>query len=193
MPCSSGGGAAAHGPSFFRLLPFKPTDFTAGLDISGAVVKTRDHIHIEYFLCGEQLGACLLKYGQRPGRADALWQHSCLELFFGIPSMPAYWECNFSLDGGWNIYGFDNYRQNMRVESSARITQLKTRSLPCGWCLSVRLALSDLPVEHLPLEIGLSAVIEKRDGELVYFALVHCREVPDFHLRQGFVIVFPAD
>jgi len=96
------------------------------------------------------------------------------------------------MDGCWNIYAFDNYRQNMRVEEVARVSNIATNSLASRTSLSADISLAGLAGCALPLEIGISAVIEAAGGELSYFALSHFREVPDFHLRQGFAIVLTA-
>ena len=39
-----------------------------------------------------------------------------------------------------------------------------------------------------PIQMAISAVIRCTDGAVSYWALVHCGDQPDFHLRKSFTI-----
>jgi len=43
-----------------------------------------------------------------------------------------------------------------------------------------------------PISLGLSAVLEDRDGGFSYWALVHPPGKPDFHHRDCFALTLPA-
>jgi hypothetical protein len=42
------------------------------------------------------------------------------------------------------------------------------------------------PLAGRPLELAVTAVVELRDGEILYWALAHPGEQADFHWREGF-------
>ena len=63
--------------------------------------------------------------------------------------------------------------------------QIAFHHCPDGFRLDAVIAPELLP-EGAILAIGLSAVIEARDGSKSYWALTHCAAQPDFHLRQSF-------
>jgi len=121
------------------------------------------------------------------GAADGLWQHTCMEAFVSPVLAAHYREFNFSPSGQWAAYCFSAERQ--------RDTNAETRH-PIQPTLrmehtSERFDLwAELPATALPpasrLCLGLSAVIETRDGHRCYWALHHPRpDRPDFHHRGG--------
>jgi len=61
------------------------------------------------------------------------------------------------------------------------------------WQLQAFVDLSRLPdvSEEGPWELGLSAVIETKTGDLSYWALAHPSEGPDFHHTDSFVLTLP--
>ena len=141
-----------------------------------------------------------------PQRRDGLWQHTCFEAFIAAAGAPAYWEFNLSPLGDWNVYRFDGYRAGQCTESA--YGQLPLRVIgpraapPRGDCrLSAPGALLELELScALPpmldntlragaaLELGLTAVLETRGGELSYWALQHPGAEPDFHDRRGWLL-----
>ena len=110
-----------------------------------------------------------------------LWQHTCCEAFVTRPGSPAYHEFNFSPAGDWAAYAFADYRQGAPLD--APDPGIAVRALPEMLELSAAL---DLPPGKLRL--GLSAVIEERDGTLSYWALRHAPGKPDFHNREDFAL-----
>ncbi|MBK1680650.1 hypothetical protein [Rhodocyclus tenuis] len=66
-----------------------------------------------------------------------------------------------------------------------------------GKCLPLLVLRAVLPAAALPtgagaLQLGLSAVVVRGDGDAAYFALQHPLERPDFHDRAGFVLSLPG-
>jgi hypothetical protein len=114
-------------------------------------------------------------------RTDGLWQHTCFELFVAPVEEDGYFEFNFSPSTQWAAYRFDGYRAGMAdfpidapiiesMENGARVV-LDLGALPEGeW------------------RVGITAVIEERDGTKSYWALAHPGEKPDFHDAGGFVL-----
>lgn len=120
------------------------------------------------------------------GRVDGLWRHTCCEAFIGPSEGAAYREYNFSPSGDWAAYDFDGYRSGMRpaLVSVPHITASVT---------SDRLEIDvHLPADTLPtrsgLRLGLTAVIEERNGDISYWALRHPAGKPDFHHTDGFAL-----
>ena len=129
-----------------------------------------------------------------PDRATALpperlWAHTCFELFVTVDGERAYREFNFSPNGQWMRFDFDDYRQ--RIASPAGpAPQISLREPSRCLELSVR-----LPAELLPagdLLVGLTAVVEHADGSHRYWALRHPAGQPDFHHRDGFALALKA-
>lgn len=123
--------------------------------------------------------------------ADLLWQHTCFEVFLAVPGEEAYREFNFSPAGQWACYAFKAYRE--RDEDFTASTAPSVRFAQRTDSITLE---ADLPAAALPtvtsgtdLRIGLSAVIERSDGELEYWAVHHPAAQPDFHHRDGFVLI----
>lgn len=124
-----------------------------------------------------------------PQRRDGLWQHTCLEAFLGLPGQEGYWELNLAPSGHWNLYRLDGYRRNLRPEPALQALPITVALTPANLELRADLplpaALAQVLERELAIELGLSAVLEHRDGELSYWALAHPTGPPDFHWRGG--------
>lgn len=133
------------------------------------------------------LDALRLPPVQTPTAMDGLWQHSCCEAFVAAVDVPGYHEFNFSPSGCWAAYRFTGYRQrddSWLAASAPRIRCEQENGL-------LRLE-AHIPAALLPsgkaLRLGLTAVVEARNGEKSYWALHHPGPTPDFHLRDSFVL-----
>lgn len=138
-----------------------------------------------------------------PRRADGLWQHTCFEAFIASVGSSAYWEFNLSPAGDWNVYRFDDYRTGQRMETAYQCLPLRVSGpqaappdahgllpepsalLELDLCCALPPDLRESLPEGTGLELGLTAVLEQRDGELSYWALTHPGPQPDFHDRRG--------
>lgn len=121
-----------------------------------------------------------------PAPADGLWAHTCFEVFLGVPGEDGYREFNFSPSGQWAVYEFSRYRERERVLDVA--PQIRCTARDDGLTLEAELPAAALP-PAATLQVGLAAVIERSDGELEYWAVHHPAERPDFHHRNGFVLI----
>ncbi len=128
--------------------------------------------------------------GNPPTRRDELWKQTCCEIF--IRAGDGYYELNFAPGGDWAAYHFTGYREGM---TSPDITPPIAEAHRHGdvWLLQASLDLSLLPDldDSLPWEIGLSAVIETKDGGISYWAVNHPPGKPDFHHPDSFALVVP--
>lgn len=119
-----------------------------------------------------------------PERAYGLWKTTCFELFVAGAG-GSYAEFNFSASTQWAAYGFTGYRAGMTDIPIARPAIERTDR-------GVGVAL-DFPVAAIEqMHIGLSAVIEERDGTKSYWALAHPPGKPDFHHPACFALELPA-
>lgn len=116
----------------------------------------------------------------RPGppvRQDGLWHETCFELFLRPPAGSNYREFNFAPSGAWAAWTFADRRggrQDLELPAAPVIT---CRCEAAQWQVEI-----ELPHRREPmLRVGLSAVLQERDGELSYWALAHGGPRPDFH------------
>jgi hypothetical protein len=126
-----------------------------------------------------------------PRFADRLWEHTCFEAFVGHASSAAYHELNFSPSGEWAHWAFSAYREPVAVgDPRARVAPLATWKYDASsLALEVRLDLASLgQATDGSLRLGLSAVVEDRDGQRSYWALAHFGDVPDFHEARSFAL-----
>jgi hypothetical protein len=133
-------------------------------------------LSLAYVIEGSIDGVLLPPPGLRP-----LWQHTCCEAFVARPGSPAYHEFNFSPSGDWAAYAFTDYRQGapLAAPEPTVVVRIAEHKLELAACVDVAME---------PLLLGLSAVIEERDGTLSYWALRHAPGQPDFHHRDGFAL-----
>jgi hypothetical protein len=126
-----------------------------------------------------------------PEETSGLWEHTCFEAFVAIVDESPYHEFNFSPSGQWAAYAFDDYRKprNWRVQSPPAFSYVSTNDR-----LSMEVVISehDLPdnPKNNTYRLGLTAVLESKDGEFSYWALCHPAGKPDFHHRTGFTLSF---
>lgn len=124
-----------------------------------------------------------------PAFSDGLWQHTCFEAFVTVPGSTAYLELNMAPSKRWAAYRFDDVRSGMRRASAAPTRRFMWYEM--FGTLIARWKLAELPA-NADWRLGLSAVIELRDGSKNYFALAHAPGPPDFHNSDCFIATLPA-
>lgn len=125
-------------------------------------------------------------------RADGLWSTTCFECFLRPAGGQAYQEYNFSPSGRWAAYAFDSYRAGMRelpVVVEPHVGQDEEGEAGAYVCVA-DLDLADTP--DMPIQLGLSAVIEEAGGRKSYWALAHPPGPPDFHHPDCFTLELAA-
>lgn len=116
-------------------------------------------------------------------RKDKLWQATCFEMFLRYPNEPSYYEFNFSLEPAWNSYAFKQYRQ----PQPPKINDTNYLQSMCWNGLEFQAEIAGFSTQFT-YDIGLTAVLKEKSGELHYMALVHQGEKPDFHLSHSFIL-----
>ena len=125
-------------------------------------------------------------------RGDGLWQHTCFEAFLRASSGVEYYEFNFAPSTQWAAYQFTGYRSGMRVAAEISAPLIEVRSSPDRYVLQASLELKcllSLPRKAL-WDLGLSALIEDKNGHKSYWALAHPPGKPDFHHADCFAHEF---
>lgn len=116
-----------------------------------------------------------------PVRTDALWKHTCFELFVKPAGRDGYFEFNFAPSTAWAAYRFDGYRDGMReLPLDAPVIE------PLGDGVRVSIDLGGLPDGEW--RVAITAVIEEADGTKSYWSAEHGAGKPDFHADAGFVV-----
>jgi hypothetical protein len=125
-------------------------------------------------------------------RGDELWRHTCFEAFVRGAGAE-YYEFNFAPTTQWAAYRFTGYRSG-RCPAEISAPAIDVQSDADRFSLNALLQLDSL--NSLPAQaswhLGLSAVIEERNGRISYWAFVHPSEKPDFHQAGSFAYeLFP--
>lgn len=149
-------------------------------------------LDLHYSLTGSTAALVVPAPLQLPSRRDDLWQHTCFEAFLAVPGEEHYWELNLAPSGAWNLYRLDGYRRNLRPETCCQSVPIHWRVKAEQASLQARLSLPAELAAAETLELGLSAVLERNDRELEYWALCHPLPDADFHRREGFRVRLAA-
>ena len=125
-------------------------------------------------------------------RASNLWQSTCFEVFLKYAGQERYFEFNLSPSQEWAAYAFDSYRSGMHdhpVKFDPEIEIMVDGGRSHFWLAT------DLPLpepQNPAFRLGLSTVIEEKDGRKSYWALAHPEGPPDFHHDTCFAASLPA-
>jgi hypothetical protein len=134
-----------------------------------------------WFGVGAPAGRFVLPEGE-PGRADDLWKTTCFEAFLRLPGEEPYREWNFAPSGQWAAYDFPEYREG-RAEADVKPPYVRMEDNFTWWALGATIAVDG----EQPWELGLSAILEEKDGTKSYWALAHPQgSKPDFHAADCF-------
>ncbi|MDT9597609.1 DOMON-like domain-containing protein [Sphingosinicella rhizophila] len=170
--------------------PDWPGDAVTGIEAE-ALRTARGELELCYSVTGA-VDELLMPPFTQSVRTDGLWRHTCFEAFLRAPQSDAYYELNLAPSSQWAAYHFDSYRDGMRI---ADIPAIAIAASTNGGRYEMRAGLDltalDLPTEA-PWRLGLSAVIEQRDGRKSFWALAHPRGQADFHHEDCFARQLPA-
>jgi hypothetical protein len=132
---------------------------------------------------------------EHEGRVDELWKHTCFEAFIRAGACDNYIELNLAPAKRWALYEFDDYREGLRDAADAMVSQMRFSlyerlSIPvCRMRATLNLPPS---FADKPWALGMSIIIEEKDGTKSYWALKHPDGPPDFHNADCFVARLPA-
>lgn len=121
------------------------------------------------------------------GRVDELWQTTCFEAFLRRNGDAAYREWNFAPSTQWAAYDFGSYREGMERPEVQQPPYIRVEDNLTWWSFGATIAV-DADVQW---QLGLSAVLEEKDGTKSYWALAHPVDTPDFHHPDCFVARLP--
>ena len=122
-----------------------------------------------------------------PVRAEGLWQTTCFEAFLRVPGDDAYREWNFASSGAWAAYDFARHREG-RADADVAAPYIRVEDNLTWWALGATIAVDANTVWAL----GLSAILEEKDGTKSYWALAHPPgDKPDFHAPDCFAASLP--
>jgi hypothetical protein len=165
----------------FTLLPFG--DAIAPVALTVDVERVGDCLKLRYCMTGD-LAAVLVPEGKVGERCDRLWEHTCFEFFLGMPGEKRYWEVNLSPSGDWNCYGLTDYREGLMAE----VRGVPFSVLRAEQKLQLEVAFDLKGLVLGAVELSVTAVVERLDGVVGYWAIVHRGPEADFHRRDSFVV-----
>jgi hypothetical protein len=125
---------------------------------------------------------------EEPDRRDELWKSSCFEAFLRPDGGVGYTEWNFAPSGDWAAYDFDGHRHGMRPAEADAPPYIRLEDNLTWWAVGATIA---VPAD-LTFQLGLTAVLEGRDGTRSYWALDHGNDAPDFHDSSCFLARLPG-
>jgi hypothetical protein len=135
-----------------------------------------------WFCVGAPAGRFVIPEPAEPVRAEDLWQTTCFEAFLRIPGADAYREWNFAPSGKWAAYDFTSHREG-RSDADVAAPYIRVEDNLTWWALGATIAVDAGAVWAL----GLSAILEEKDGTKSYWALAHPPGgKPDFHAADCF-------
>lgn len=168
--------------------PDTPCPEVASITVAAAL-DGATALHLNYRLNG-RIDQLLIPPPHLSGHADNLWEHTCFEAFITRSDLTIYHELNFSPSGQWARYAFSAYRQRAGIPAGLPPPEFSVCLSPEHLELHILLATAGFP-EAAPdscWQLGISAVIENRQGEQAYWALSHAGPTPDFHQRTTFLL-----
>jgi hypothetical protein len=149
----------------------------------GAVASTNI-----WFGVGAPAGRFVLPEHKEPARADELWRTTCFEAFLRAEGEEGYREWNFAPSGEWAAYDFTASRENMVAADVSAPPYIRVEDNLTWWALGATIAVE----AGTTWELGLSAVLEEKDGTKSYWALAHPDPAkPDFHGPDCFAARLP--
>lgn len=174
----------------FKLIPFnKDRESTAGqIQVSGNIQREGNILTIAYDITDSYYEIHWPNPVAKPLRKDALWQNTCMELFIAPWGVKGYWEFNFAPNGEWNCYRFDEMRVGQKPEFSIQSIESKLLDINSTHKqLRVTVPLFK-EIMNSTWSVGVCAVVRDKNRALHYYALTHCSQEPDFHLRNSFML-----
>jgi len=174
------------------LHPFEPQPWLTGSELKATAQWIQGQLEVSFALCTPAETLVLPQACAQLQRRDELWQSTCFEAFFAEPGQERYWEINLAPNGHWNVYRLDRYRQGLRPEPLVSELTYALRQSATELQLSFSLNLHPLLAESAGLECSLTAVLDHPQHGCSFWALHHSGDQADFHRRDSFRPLLPA-
>ena len=187
----------------FTLTPFRPSELAD--QINGEIKLTGDRLSCRFVIspCSASIKWPTPSNKVSPktesDRHHKLWQHTCFEVFLGLPGGPEYIELNIASNGKWQCYQFDEVREGMRISEMLTLVGSELKLNKNDAYFDFTLAHS-FPIDAATqIKTGISVVIETQSTdnpeatEFHYYALAHLGPLPDFHRRDAHIIQLTPD
>ena len=170
------------------LQPFSAEDTMENSQISALISNDGYSLEIVFELTARLAVLKIPEFDpSKSERKDNLWEHTCFEIFLAQKGKPDYLEFNISPSGDWNVYCFSGYRKGMKQEDSFKTLPVEVKILS-DQKLKLKISIDAGVFKNFSgIDVGLSAVIERRNGGKSYWAVSHPGVIPDFHGREGWV------
>jgi hypothetical protein len=141
-----------------------------------------------WFGVGAPAERFLIPETAQPERADELWRTTCFEAFLRPVGESVYREWNFAPSGDWAAYDFSGYRMEMVEAEVGPPPYIRMEDNLTWWALGATFAID----ANTKWDLGLSVVLEEKDGTKSYWALAHpASDKPDFHHPDCFAARLP--
>jgi hypothetical protein len=175
------------------LLPHPDTPEHAVRTLSVAVERDGARLWLRYVVGGD-MEAIAWPSPASHEFTDGLWQNTCFEVFVRGGQGAAYIEGNFSPSWEYAFYGFSGHRAGMTRYPNAADPGVALDWHDDQFGMEVTMDLASVSPELVAQDwtIGLSAVIENKDGHKSYHALAHPGGAPDFHHAACFALELKA-
>ncbi len=167
--------------------PDSRSSAVTGLEVELLVARP-GILQLDYIVTGS-IDELLLPAPAEPERRDDLWRHTCFEAFLGLGDREAYLELNFSPSTQWAAYRFASYRAGMADAADIEDPRIEADKSPGCYRLRVSIDIGKLPAS---CRLGLSVIVEEKDGRKSCWALAHPPGKADFHHSDGFALQLPA-
>lgn len=175
-------------PRSVALAPFPGRPHPA-IKVTVEAQRLSGQLRLWYIVTGAIAGLKFPPQG-KAAREDALWHHSCCEAFVRGGAGTAYRELNLSPSGKWAAYDFSAYRKGGQ-NAAMRAPMISTSTVAGKFAVGADLHFEGA-MAGADWHIGLSMVIEAKDGTKSYWALAHAADRPDFHRPESFTLALPV-
>jgi len=140
-----------------------------------------------WFCVGARTSRFVLPEPAEPQRAEDLWQTTCFEAFLRVPGAEPYREWNFAPSGEWAAYDFTAQREG-KTDAEVADPYVRLEDNLIWWALGATISVD----ADARWELGVSAILEEKDGTKSYWALAHPPgDKPDFHDPACFAAHLP--
>ena len=176
-----------------ELRPFDAALAPRGLCVTASAKRLPAELVFHFAVTGP-VDELLVPAPALPTRSDSLWQHLCFEAFLRPVGGDGYLELNFAPSREWAAYAFSGYRAGMKSAQGIAAPTMSISQNADHLALDVTVPLlAGNPLHsNRAWDIGLSAVLEDREGHLSYWALAHPPGKADFHHGDCFALQLAA-